>query len=118
MTTKRYVFVQPDEIRNNPNLDKPMKFYQICTFIHPKKQKYEVRIVKIDGNNEIESSEVIDVPKKTYKYLIRTLRENLYKVYATFSLDYVDLPSCNDIYVARSPMINIDSAYSGFAQLV
>lgn len=117
MSSRKYVFAQhDDDVTPEGYMLEPIKFYQICGFPHPVKQKYEIRIVHIDGNDHVASMDLYNVSKATQKKIRTQLRDNLYRIYATFTLDGTPLPTLNDISVARSRMICDDSTYSGFAR--
>jgi len=111
----KYVFVSQDDTPEVGIQQKPIKFYQICAFPNPKNEKYEVRVVKINDDDKIISFDIYSVTKETKKKLLSVLRANLFKIYATFTLDGTKLPSLSDISTARSKMINDDNNYSGFA---
>lgn len=117
MSNKRYVFTTPgsDTIYNEIPLE-PIKFYQICGFPNPKTRKFEIREVLIDGDNNIKTYRKINVDETVHKKLLNALRDNKYRLYSTFNLDNIDLPSCNDITLARSDMINMDNDYTGYAK--
>lgn len=117
MSSRKYKFVTPNSssLYNDVPLDK-IKMYQICGFKNPKTGKFEVREVVVDGNNEIESYNTYSVNEKTQRKLLSALRDNKYRLYSTYTLAYIEMPSCNDISLARSGMLNNDSDYSGFAQ--
>lgn len=117
MSDKTYTFISPSEAAITPYELPPIKYYQICGFANPRKQKYEVRVVNIDGSNNIVNYKLYAITKFEHDKLLKSLRDNLYRLYATFTLDTIELPSCNDIAVARSDMINIDNDYIGFARL-
>lgn len=118
MSTRKYTFITPTDSSQYgaPKLP-PMRYYQICGFANPRKLKYEVRLINIDENNDIANYKVYLLTKSEHSKLLKTLRDNVYRLYATYSLDYVELPNCNDLAVARSDMICNDSYYSGFASV-
>lgn len=116
MTTRKYVFVSSsNEPQYNPRPVKNTKFYQICAFPNPNTGKFEVRENIVNGDNIVISYRTVSMSEKYQKKLLRELRDNKYKLYSTRTLDSIDLPSVNDMFVARSNMLNDDSAYSGFA---
>lgn len=118
MSERHYKFITPCSGDNcvTPTF-KPIKYYQICGFANPRKLKYEVRVVYIDENNDIVNYKLLNLDKKIYNKLIHSLRDNEYRLFATYSLDHIELPSCADIAVARSDMICNDYEYSGFASV-
>lgn len=115
MSFKKYYFKTPqnNELYNDVPLD-IIKFYQICAFPN-KYGLYEVREVIANENNEISISRVIQVKKNIHVKLLKTFRDNKYKIYPVLTLRDVPLPSINDISVARSMMLNVDNDYSGYA---
>lgn len=116
MTTRRYKFVTPDsQSTYNDVPSEPTKFYQICAFPNPSTDKFEVREIIINGYNEIETYNTLSISEKNRSKLLKTLRENKYRLYATYTLKHIGLPSCNDISLSRSGILNNDSDYSGFA---
>ena len=117
MTTRKYKFISPESssIYNDVPLEN-VKIYQICGFPNPKNGKFSVREVIVNGFNEIDSYRIHNLDEATYRNLLRSLRDNKYRLYSTHTLAYIELPSYNDISLARSGMLNDDSEYSGFAQ--
>lgn len=116
-SNKKYTFITPESssIYTDTVLD-PIKFYQICGFPNPRNNKYEVREVKINGYNEIEEYKTLYVNRSTYWKILHAMRDNKYRLYTTFSLDHIELPTCNDIALARSIMLNRDEDYTGYAR--
>jgi hypothetical protein len=117
MSVRKYKFVTPSSqsIYDDIPLDN-IKFYQICAFPNPKIGKFEIREVLIDGNNEIKSYRILNINEKTQRKLLRALRDNKYRLYSTFTMAQIEMPSFNDISLARSGMLNNDNNYSGFAE--
>jgi len=89
----------------------------MCGFANPKTNKFEVREVTINGNNDIQSYRTYHVKDKTHKNLLNVLRDNKYKLYSTYTLTHIDLPNCADVSLARSGILNNDSDYSGYASI-
>jgi len=115
-SNKKYTFVTPPSSSiYADNVLSPIKFYQLCGFPNPRTNKYEIREVNINGMNEIEQYKILHVNHDTYQKIIRALRDNKYRLYTTYNLDHIELPTCNDITLARSVMLNRDENYSGFA---
>lgn len=114
---KKYYFVTPesDQLLNRTHLP-DIKFYQISGFINPETNKHNLRVYFIDGNNSIVNYKNFNITKKMMNDIKSSVRENTYKIYPTYSLDHIDPPSCNDIMLARSQMLNIDNEYYGFAK--
>ena len=92
-----------------------VKFYQVCCFPNPKTDKFEIREVLIDGNNNVETYKLHHVSKKAQRQFLRATRDNKYRMYTVFTLEHIELPSYNDISLARSDMLNNDSEVSGYA---
>lgn len=119
MSNKRYVFIQPTSQSIYVDTTLPrIKFYQICAFPNPQHNMFEVREIIIGENNEISNFRDLKLEKKSKKKLIGTLKENQYRLFSTYSLRYITMPTCADISMARSFMINNDSAYTGYAAFV
>jgi hypothetical protein len=118
MTTKKYKFIcqQTPSIYDEKTLLKPMNFYQICGFPNPKTHRYEMRDVFVNEYDEITKYRTLYLLPSEYQRLLRNLRDNKYRMYSTYTLDYIDLPACHDITLSRSEILNNDSEYSGFAQ--
>lgn len=117
MSSRKYKFVTPKSttLYNDFALEQ-IKMYQICGFKNPKTGKFEVREIIINGNNEIETYNTYKVNEKTQRKLLRALRDNKYRLYSTYTLAYIEMPTLNDISLARSDMLNNDSDYTGFAK--
>jgi hypothetical protein len=118
MSHRKYEFVQykTPSIYDEKTFLKPMNYYQICSFPNPKTHKYEIRNVYVNEYDEITKYSTIHLTYNDYQRLLRALRDNKYRLYATYTLSYINLPSCGDISLARSEMLNIDNDYSGYAQ--
>lgn len=116
MSHKHYVFTTPASASfyNDVKLEE-IKIFQICAFPDPKTGKFEIREVIIDGDNNIKTYRTLKVEKKVQRKLLRALRDNKYRLFPVYTLAHIELPSCNDISLARSAMINNDNEYSGFA---
>ena len=113
---KKYVFVQPsDKSFYTDTVDDVIKFYQICMFPNPKMGKYEIREFTITGKDEIVSRKKYEVSEDIQKKLLHTLRDNKYRLYSTVTLENIEFPSCQDIALARSGILNNDSDYAGYA---
>jgi hypothetical protein len=117
---KHYTFIsrptENDQFQYVPPND-IIKYYQMCGLPHPVSGLHEIRIVYINGVDEIETYKTFKISHQKYEQLVSSLRDGLYKIYPTMNLDYIALPTCNDMQVARSPMINIDSEYYGYAMI-
>lgn len=113
---KKYVFITPSNtsLYNDTPLDE-IKIYQICGFPNPKTKLFEIREVLVNGENEVKAFRNLNVTKSVQRKLLKNLRDNKYRLYSTYTLAYIELPSCNDISLSRSGMINNDSDYSGYA---
>ena len=57
-----------------------MLFYQICTFKNPKKTKYEIRVTKINGNNDILDYKLLYMTDDAYRKFISQMRDNKYRL--------------------------------------
>lgn len=116
MSSRKYIFVsQEDKNGMEGPIERPLKYYQVCGFANPKTNKFEIRVVNIDEYDRIASFDTYAVTEETKKKLIKSLRDNEYRVYAVYSVQQVKLPEMNDIRVARSSMICENNNYSGFA---
>lgn len=120
MSERKYRFVCGSNTNALYNLDMmdmgKVTLYQICGFPNPKTGKFEVREVSINGNNDIESYVTHHISDDTRKKLLLAMRDNKYRIYSMYTLKHVGLPSCSDISLARSGILNDDNDYSGFAQ--
>lgn len=118
MSHRRYEFIhhKTPSMYDHDTILKPLKYYQICAFPNPKTQHYEVREVYVNEYDEITKYATIHISYNDYQRLLRALRDNKYRIYATYTLSYINLPTCADVTLARSEMLNIDNSYSGFAQ--
>jgi hypothetical protein len=100
---KVYKFISP-ECKNNYEFEKlkPVKFYQITSFMIPQTQQYEIRICDINEYNEFVKYKKAFITKKYYKYIIKNYPSNIYKLYSCYDLDNIGLPTINDIMSMRS----------------
>lgn len=116
MSRRKYVFVQPaSQSLYIDTVLTQIKFYQICIFPNPINNLFEIREIIIGGQNEIVSYKDLKLEKKNKKKLLQLLKENQYKLYSTYSTKHIGAPTCSDISVARSDMINTDNKYTGYA---
>lgn len=117
MANKKYFFASSmsETLYNDAPLP-VIKFYQICAFPNPLSKNYEIREVIINCNNDIEKFRTLFVSKKVHSKVLKTLKENQYRLYATVDLNSIELPSCSDISLARSGILNNDSDYTGYAK--
>lgn len=100
---KTYKFITPsrsDDTEFKPL--KPIKFYQISSYMLPTNNTHEVRINYINEFNEFVNYKTILIDKKVYKKILKQYPQNIYKLYSGYDLDNVGLPTINDIMIARS----------------
>lgn len=113
---RNYQFIAPTHEEIPKITIETIKLYQICAFPTPDSGKFEIREVIINGDDNIVSYKIHRITEKEQRKMLKLLRGNKYRLYSTHILDNIGLPSYNDIYFARSGMINSDSSYTGFAE--
>jgi len=117
---KKYVFVTPKSTslyeEDKPQPEKDFKFYQVAIFPNPKTARFEIREVLISGSGDIKGYKMYNVNEDTHRKFIRGLHEGRYKMYPIYTLESIEFPSCQDIMLAMSGMINDDNEYTGHAK--
>jgi hypothetical protein len=109
----QYTFLKSHTLTNRPKTN-VQRFYQLCAFVNPKSKLHEARAYIVQDNT-ILNYKTYHINETTYRKLISTLRENKYRLYATYTLDYIDPPDACDISLMQSEMLNVDHNYSGHA---
>lgn len=106
---KKYEFIIPDQkdfvFSPSFNSLKVVRYYQICTFPHPKTNKYNIRRFIVNENNEFTDIQNMQLTEKQYKRVYEKILPNQYKSYATYSLDNIDYPCFADIVAAQSDIL-------------
>lgn len=92
-----------------------INFYQLASFMDPKKCRFHIRKYKINDNNEFVSIKEYYLPKKIYEKLIKSKRPNSYKMYTVYNLSIVNHPTLSDILTAKSSMLENNNYYYGAA---
>ena len=93
-----------DDINCNKYPD--IKFYQIAMFPKGENKTHAIRIVYINGQNELTNYILGCITHKVYKKIIRQMPQNKYRVYPVDTLYYVNFPSRADISLMRSCILN------------
>lgn len=83
-----------------------IKFYQIAMFPKGPSKTHAIRIVYINGQNELVDYKMGCITHKLYKKIIRQMAQNKYRVYPVDTLYYINFPSRADISLARSCILN------------
>jgi|SRR3989304_10377992 len=102
------------EATNNTNY---CSIFQICTHKNPTTNKYQLRKIICDDNNNYVSVKLYNIDKKKYKVLVKKLPINKIKFYALFTLDDVGLPALTDILTSKSTILSdkYESGYCNYA---
>ena len=105
------------QFSNNDIKQDDIIFYQLATFVNPTNNKYHLRRFLINSNNKILNLKEYYVDKNFIDKLTRTKKNNAYKMYSLYDLSETNYPSISDISLARSPILQQDNLYSGYALL-
>jgi hypothetical protein len=92
-------------------------YHQICSYPNPKTHMYCVRTLKINGNNEIIQRTEKCYNKRMIEKYLKSSRGNDYKLYSTYDLNSINLPSCGELLIARSELLTHDYEYTGYATI-
>lgn len=114
---KNYKFITnstQNEYLYNPE-NKVFKFYQLCTFKNPSRNKYHIRRIVMNSKNEFISIDEDYIDTNKYNKFIQTHKLNEYKKYNTYDLDYIGYPTLGEIAIIQSPMLQQDS-YGDYAK--
>lgn len=116
MSFKEYVFDIPEKQELSYKIPTEVTiFHQICAYPNPKSQLHCVRTLHVGGNNEIIHQHEKCYQKKALQKFIQSSRGNDYKMYSTYDLNSIPLPTCGELLVAKSEMLSHDYGYSGYA---
>lgn len=115
MTTYKFVcgFNEEECANNEPNIS----FYQIAAFADLKTKSHHVRKFTINCSNEFVSIKNHHVNKRTLDKLIRQKKNNQYKLFPVYDLDYIDYPSTSDILLLKSDILSTNYDYYGYAPI-
>lgn len=100
-----YKFISPKCDNESFHPLKPLKYYQIAGIPNYVTHTYDIRITNINSNDEIIDVTNGRISRKIYKYIIRNMPSNKYKVYATDMLYHIPLPKACDITLSRSCLL-------------
>lgn len=88
------------------DLSRTMTIYQIAIHPNPKSDKHHVKRITIEIDNDykvVETKEMFLIRQKVDEIVNTNLK---YKLYSTYNLNYVDLPSIADINLFDSKLLN------------
>lgn len=91
------------------------KYFQLCIFPHPLKQKHNVRRIIIDSNNKIIEVKESYLTKKEYNKILSSYKINEYKEFPTYDLTNISIPSGGELNLLQSPILSNNNSYSGYA---
>lgn len=103
-----------DELSYNPPKESH-NFYQLCMYIDKKINKYHVRKCHVNQYGELENSEVKYITQKQYDRFTKIHKDNEYKLYPTYNINYVDFPNPGELFQAKSGLLNDNYDISGYA---
>ena len=117
MSRTKYTFTERDDVylyKPEPALH---KYYQVCAFKNPTTNKYDVRKFIVNEKGEFVSVTKRKYNETQYTKFFKEHRQNEYKLFATYNLDFIDYPKTGDIFMSQSSILNNDYTqydYSGF----
>jgi hypothetical protein len=91
------------------------KYYQICVHKNPVTGKYHIRRCILNSRNEIVDAKEYQINKKQYDNILNKHASHEYKLYSTFNLNNIELPSAHDVLLSKSDILNSSYDYYGFA---
>ena len=101
-----YRFVSPTCKTDTPQfINEPIIMYQVAQFKNYKTNRYDLRRVYINENNEIVKYDSLYITKKQFDNLKRNVPNNRIKPYPVDNLYYIDMPRSSDIQLARSCLL-------------
>lgn len=104
-----------DDLLYNPPI-RQFKYYQICSFKNPWTGKYHIRRLIMNSKNEFVNIEELYIDKRQYQRFVKTHRLNEYKLYNTYDLNHVSLPTMGEITIVQSPILENDNGMGGYAK--
>ena len=109
--TKNFRFVThfanvQTENRNRYQPDhKLYKFHQICMYKDLKSNKYNVRTLTLDENQNIVKETVKLYTEEQCNALISSSKDHEYTIYPTYDLDLVAYPNVDDLLKTQSELL-------------
>ncbi|ARF09805.1 hypothetical protein Indivirus_3_54 [Indivirus ILV1] len=114
MTTYKFVNSFKETCANNePNVN----FYQIAAFADLETKLYHVRKFTINCSNEFISVRNHNISQRSLDKLIKLKKNNEYKLFPVYDLNYVDYPSLSDILLLKSDMLSNNYYHYGYAPI-
>jgi hypothetical protein len=104
-----------DELTYNPP-ERLFKYYQVCSFKNPWNGKFHIRRLIMNAKNEFVSVDENYIDSKKYERFVQSHRLNEYKLYNVYDLNHVSYPSLGEITIIQSPILEINSDYTGYAK--
>lgn len=94
---------------------KYFKYFQLCIFPHPSKQKHHVRRILIDSNYKIIEIKESFLNKNDYNKILTNYKVNEYKEIPAYDLSNINIPSGGELNVLQSPILSNINSSSGYA---
>lgn len=116
MSNREYIFdVHSSQDLTYKTPDNITIFHQICGYPNPRTFKHCVRTLSVNGENEIIQTTEKCYDKKSLRKFLGSSRGNDYKIYSTYDLNSIPIPTCGELLIAKSEILSHDFDYSGFA---
>lgn len=81
------------------------KFYQICMYKDPKYDKYNIRLLIIDENQDIIKETIKRYTLQQCNNIIASSKTNEYNVYPTYDLNLVGYPNLDELLKTQSELL-------------
>jgi hypothetical protein len=104
-----------DDYTYNPT-PRNYKYYQICSFVNPWTNKYHIKRFIINEKNQFVNIQDYRLEKKQYMRFVQACRPNEYKMFNIYDLNETAYPSLGDLTIVQSPILEVNSDYTGYAQ--
>ncbi len=105
---------QDDMIYNPP--ENKFKYYQLCSFRNPWNNKHHIRRFVMNSKNEFISIDENYIESRQFKRFVKSHKLNEYKLFNTYDLNHVSYPSMGEITIIQSPILEVNSDYTGYAK--
>lgn len=94
---------------------KPVSYYQVSMFAHPRTGKHHLRRFHVNSKCEFVSVKDFLLTEDQYNKLRKVKKNHECKAYPTYDLRNVDPPNSADIFVAQSDMVGGGAPQYGYA---
>ena len=114
MSAYKFVSNFDDDTTNNePNV----YFYQIASFADLKTKRYHCRRFTINYNNEFVNIKDRYISNRVLDKFLKIKKNNQYKLFPVYDLNYVDHPANTDILLLKSDLLATNYDYYGYAPI-